>query len=269
MRSVDAAAQSMAEELFEDVGGGHSGLAQLQEIKTVRLIVFFIGALPQVIKLYAMRGILGTQICASLFFGSFLIIEAITTWLNTYDHRTEGLNGQITALHDSIRILRGTTLSMSYGFPIGLTFIVTGMKYPNDWTLLTFGGLMYGLAAFLSIPFEQIWREAYGRDLKLSEFCMCAILMFILGFVIMLLVQPVIGSFELHGLGILLCFSPWPVIYVPIFFLTDREGEDSTRHQRFGHLVFMLLQITAAVLTYLFRYNPVGTYKPGWTNYLG
>ena len=269
MRSIDAAAQSIAEELFEDVGGGHGGLAQLQEIRAVRLIVFFIGALPQVIKLYAMKGVPGTQICASLFFGSFLIIEAITMWLNTYGHRTKGLNGQITDLHDSIRILGRITVGMSCGFPLCLILTVTWMKYPNLWTFVTFVSLIYGVTAFLSIPFEPNWREAYGRDLKLLEFCMCAILMFILGFVCMLLVQLAIGSFEFRGLGIFLCFLPWIAIYAPIALVSAGKRQDSTRHRGFGHFIFMLLQVIAAIFTYLFRYDPVGTYKPGWTNQLG
>ena len=46
----------------------------IQSLDCVRLIAFSIGALPQVVKLCAMRGIVRTQICALLFLGSLFMV---------------------------------------------------------------------------------------------------------------------------------------------------------------------------------------------------
>ena len=86
LRSVDAAASLTAKELFEDLESPErpTRLARLKENKDVRLAIFFLGALPQIIKLYAMTGIVGTKVCASMYLGSFLIIEAIMRWFEKY-----------------------------------------------------------------------------------------------------------------------------------------------------------------------------------------
>ena len=152
MRSFDAAAQSVSQERFVDFGGRHTGLAQLQEIRSVRLIVFVFGALPQIIKLYAMRGILCTQICASLFFGSFLIIEAVMLWLNKYRNTTQGLDGHVIDRKDSIRILRVLTLSISYVSPLWLIVTAIWRKQASFRTLCLFFCLMEAFSMALSSP---------------------------------------------------------------------------------------------------------------------
>ena len=83
MQSMSGAAKSTARELFEDDENPEDleGFAQLQENVTIRIVVFLFGALPQVIKLFAFTGVSGTQICASLFLGSFTMNEIIMWWL--------------------------------------------------------------------------------------------------------------------------------------------------------------------------------------------
>ena len=86
MWSVEDAASLTANEIFEDIesSGRHNGLAQLQEICQMRVIVFAFGAMTQIIKLYAMTGISRTKIFASLYLGSFFVIELIMKWSKRY-----------------------------------------------------------------------------------------------------------------------------------------------------------------------------------------
>ena len=282
MRSVNAAAQSMAGEVFEDVGGGRSGLAQLQENKAIRLIVFVIGALPQVIKLYAMRGVLGTQICASLFFVSFLIIEAVMVWLNTYRNTTQGLGGQVTDFNDFKSFLRALILCISYTSPLSLITTATWGKKGSSVTLYLFFFAMWapGLNLLLDPNDHPISKHDSNLDARPYDKVFHDILPYALsGMVTFLLI------------GIFLFMGSWAgefsEIFRWIFFLGTMAyisfilavaiGPAATAHpreypilfRRSGHFVFILLQILAAILTYSLKYNPVGTYKPGWTNQLG
>ena len=82
-QSVNAAAELTANEIFEDVEspGHHDALIERQNMRRVRYIVFLLGALSQIIKLYGLTGIPVTKLCASGFLGSFCIIEIVMLWL--------------------------------------------------------------------------------------------------------------------------------------------------------------------------------------------
>ena len=272
MRSVNAAAQSMAEEVFEDVGGGRSGLAQLQENKAFRLIVFVIGALPQLIKLYAMRGILGTQFCASLFLGSFLIIEAVMMWLNTYRNTTQELDGQVTDLNDSKRPLLSLVLWTSYVFPFSLISTATWRKKVNSVLLCLFFIFMKALSlsrrqrsSSVTAPRDNVFRDIFRQVL--------------LGIIFFFSVASLlyIGPLDIESLGrIVLWLILWTMAWT-WFFIALKIGpaanapprEHALNLGRFSPFFFILLQILAAIITYYLKYDPVGTYKPGWTNQLG
>ena len=272
MRSLATAAHSITQDRFSDVGGSRSGLAQLQEIKSVRLIVFVFGALPQIIKLYAMSGVLGTQICASLFFGSFLIIEAITMWSSTYRNTMIGLDIQATNLDNSIRILRRVTLGLSYAFPLCLVLIVTWIKNLPFFTMTM---LEVSLLVFtvLSNPYESKSNEPFGKEVFYRIEWPARFIWVTLIRVLMLFLINV-GIWELFGFHdySILFLKPW---YGFVFFLILIVAQSlpsehgPTRLQRLGHLVFILIHIVTAFTTYALMYDPVGTYKPGWTNYLG
>ncbi len=86
----------------------HSGdLAQLQQMKAIGNIVLIFGALPQIIKLYAMRGIPGTQISASIYLGSFEIIEVTMSRLNGSDARRPSTREYFGALGTNVQHVNG------------------------------------------------------------------------------------------------------------------------------------------------------------------
>ena len=265
----------MAEELFKDVGGARSGLAQLQENKVIRLIVFVIGALPQLIKLYAMKGILGTQVCVSLFLGSFLIIEAVMMWLNTYRNTTQGLGGQVTELNDSIRTLPVSILCSSYA-SISLILTVTWRISVVSLTLCLFLVLMGAL--FLPV-YNKSFR-LYG-NLGATPYVMFSIILYCFLCVIIAFVwTAAFLSMDFSNTEVSR-IVPWSLLqwiingtFISALFATSPAATAHPRERpfslgRFGHFAFILLQILAAILTYSLRYNPAGTYKPGWTNQLG
>ena len=283
MQSFSAAAQSITEKRFADVGGRHSGLAQLQEIKSVRLIVFVFGALPQIIKLYAMSGVLGTQICASLFFGSFLIIEAIMMLLNAARHPTTGLESQVTDLDDSVRILRRTTLELGYFFPLYLIVLVPWIEFPDSETLFTIWGSVLVSSVLVYTLFltrkESKPDDPSGQHLYRNEWSASLMSGLLASVTIMFIVVVVdacvncFAGFEEFSLVLFIVLITLVANCVSRYFLLKPEvhyrEKGPTRIEPFAPLVFALLQTIAAVLTYLWIYSPVGTYKPGWTNQLG
>ncbi|KAL8786931.1 MAG: hypothetical protein Q9195_008010 [Heterodermia aff. obscurata] len=212
MRSLAAAAQSMAEEVSEDVDGSHSRLAQLQENKTMRLIGFVIGPLPQVIKLYAMRGIPGTQICASLFFGSFLVIEAIMTLLNQHRHTTHPLGGEVTDLNDFILILQKLALCTGYASPLSLILTTSWTRQATAVELCFFFFLMGAFSFFVRPVYNVDGRVFFSRsDFSNGEIVFQA-----------LMVSPCIHSFWVagsFGLGPL-SVPEWLTILLAMFLIS-------------------------------------------------
>ena len=268
-RSLATAAHSITQERFSDVGGSRSGLAQLQEIKSVRLIVFVFGALPQIIKLYAMTGVLRTQICASLFFGSFLIIEAITMWSSMYRTTMTGLDSQVTDLDDSIRLLRRATLSLSYAFPLCLALIVPWFKrceFVMVWTLQI---LTITIIGDKSKSHERFREEGLYR-VEWSASFNWGLLISVLLLLLILVVQWALSGFDAFFLFLGMIFWLGTILFFTIqrdLGLHPKQG--LIKLMRFGHLGFISLHIITALTTYSLMYNPDGTYKPNWTNQLG
>ena len=79
LRSLREAAQKVAFNRFRDAKNEAEGgsLFNLQNDTLARLSVFVLGPLPQIIKLYAMRGVPWTTVWASMLFSSFLALEVL------------------------------------------------------------------------------------------------------------------------------------------------------------------------------------------------
>lgn len=76
LKSPRAAITKVAVYRFRDANEAEEGsLGKLQKNTTVRWIIFLIGAVPQIIKLYAMSGVPITKMWSSMYLSSFVVIE--------------------------------------------------------------------------------------------------------------------------------------------------------------------------------------------------
>ena len=78
-KSPRAAVERTVRLRFQDVvdQAEESSLASLQKNTLFRFLMFVLGVLPQIIKLYDMRGLPWTKLWASLFLSSFFVIELL------------------------------------------------------------------------------------------------------------------------------------------------------------------------------------------------
>ena len=252
-RSFNAAARSIANDLFDvEENRGHTrGLAQLQEIWQVRLVVFIFGALPQIIKLYAMRGITGTQVLASLYLGSFVVLEAVIWALE--DFRNSAVNQD-----DRIETIPwfGTRLPDRLG----------------TYSRPAPGRLQ--LSSRLPQPGTDRAMPVYGIDVILN---LIRILTLVTSLIIPGYLIPILGL--RNDLGRLIEYQDYMNGAIVFSFVipgsyTFRFREDNVagrplRLRPYGHIVFTSIHALAAILTYGFVYKPLGTYRPEWTNQLG
>ena len=162
-RSVKAAASLTANEIFEDVesSGHHDGLAQLKEIWQVRVIVFALGTIPQVIKLYATTGIPGTKVCASLYLGSFFAIELIMIWLKCYRSslplNRRNNRGSRSVFYEFLRTLAFfATISFS-----SVAFVGTAFK-PMAGLDLSYAGVLVNWAA-VGLTLQPLFHRGVSR----------------------------------------------------------------------------------------------------------
>lgn len=269
LESLDAAASLTAKELFEDVKSQErpSGLVQLQEIKVVRLTVFVLGAIPQIIKLYAMSGVVGTQLCASMYLGSFLFIEATMRWLDGYRTDTRGQNDLAEYACDSANILEVFILSFSQSTAI-LLILTTGPSVPLYLILWIFP-LGLGMVFLISVL-------VYKGVLRLLPFSRPSEGLKVLGLllleeiVIMLLIVPTLyGLFgDDYPIGPALIYPCVIALWFmrrAVHYSTDGLFQMTSSFA----LVFMSLQLLAGIQWYTHIYDSNGTYKPAWTNQLG
>ncbi|KAG7008016.1 hypothetical protein G7Y79_00007g021410 [Physcia stellaris] len=294
MRSLDEAFDSVADELFgNDESPEHPDtITQLQEMKAVRLIVFSFGALPQVVKLCAMRGIVRTQICALLFLGSFMVIEAIMLGLKKY--RAAGRDRQ-TVLetpneNNKLNMIRGLLICASHSSAIylvattfaGLTrleiihliAVLTGTLYASitDTLYIFLSKALHKvlaaqrLEAFDSLIPSRPRSDYQGMPLRSLIWVFMEVCAQVLGVTALLVNSDYYA--EAAGIFIVNLHSGFLMggIHKPVRTAGEKYSVNLSPH---GFVVYMLLHLLAAVKTYAFSYDPTNTYKPGWTNKLG
>lgn len=94
--SPHSAIKFIARRRFRDTKVNDAGsFSALQQNLVFRVTLFVFGALPQLLKLCGMKGIWGTQVAGGLFFGSFMVLEAIVLLSSEEDwHHSSTLRSQ-------------------------------------------------------------------------------------------------------------------------------------------------------------------------------
>lgn len=146
---------------------------------TLKIIAFFLGVLPQAIKLFSMKGIVGTQICAIMFLAAS-VVRAISCKSSSHFATSIEILGNIE-LYTAPRMLFFLFTFISHYFIyIWIYFNIaaglfrdaaeatTSDRFVNIWfDFATYAKSLYMLFGLFTIFFNLVWRHS----LPLSKWC--------------------------------------------------------------------------------------------------
>lgn len=234
----------------------------------------------QAVKLFVFEGIIWTKVWASMYIGSFLVLEMLVVipsrWIDISKaesklHKVKGSGagsmpyisvamGVVFLLWFTVRAT--TSISKSHGLRIG-TLQWTGL------VIICFGVLPFVLASLyvFNIKQQRVQVSYYLWLLSIIVIPACYLLSMLLGELTNLedtymtvLTSLMTGVWAMCGLG----WASTTFGYIP--------NEDRTFKKRIEVALswyFLLLHLVSAILYYIYTYDPQGTNKPGWTEQLG
>ncbi|KAK5135358.1 hypothetical protein LTR08_005300 [Meristemomyces frigidus] len=253
-------------------------LAELQKSQPVRIVVFIL-TLAQMVKLYAFGGVVWTKVMASMYLLSFVVIELLVVWPQAQVLQS------MTRREKEMQTSGATSLpysSIALGVAFMLWFLAVACKdifgQPHH-TLPQWLGIVVsiagGLISTLGFAFSVYKSEAYHDNVRAA-----------------LLLVPVLGvpwayyglgsrlaGYTLQSLQIQAITAALAVVWVGFALMfssaTTRtvraSGQDKARKmtEQTAAWVFLCLHVLTCLLFYLFSYDPAGTSKPSWTEFLG
>ena len=88
LEAPSTAARRIARARFRDVEeeAGEDSLSSLEKNVLFRYTVFLLGALPQAVKLFASSGVPWTQAWGAMYFGSWVVLEALVIFASKGKH---------------------------------------------------------------------------------------------------------------------------------------------------------------------------------------
>lgn len=261
-RSPRTTLQRIFQRRFRDVDvGDESYLASLQKNAVFRLVLFNFGAVPQIVKLFAMRGIPWTQAFGAMYLASFLIMEVFIAMVAdaptpaaTFDDVVDPSSGRTL----SEQFFGGITLGLCASIPAALMLCRLLPTLLDNEQLSPFTICM----AVVGHNALQINKATLGTrqgrimfaDMNVGVVIAAAFAPFKAFHTFYVLVM----AFVVHGVMMLV----WP--RVEGFMAFDERGM-----RRFDGWYFMVRNVACAVLCYRYLYDPEGTVKPSWTDQLG
>jgi hypothetical protein len=273
--SFIAGLQELIDFRFKDCPTTDEGsLASLRKNQAFRLILFIPGALPQVVKLYACRGIPWTQACCTAYLASYIVDEIMTrlaaTWLPSGGIASSA-SSNLPDNHKLAWLYARGVLLTSYATAYMLFALGFAGLPLSAWT-----GEATGLRVVVMMT-SPIWLphlHLIGPE-EISQFwtrrsytwvtsLIVAYLSVLLG-VAFLVYDPNASDFRFE---LLVAATAWLVGAVSLF--TEEIGlkKAAWKLPRLGKS-FLILHLVAALLYYALRYDGTSTYKPGWTDWLG
>lgn len=202
----------------------------------MRWLLFVLGALPQIVKLYAVHGLLWTKICASLTFSSFLAVELVV-FLTRKDPKIPKLN------------IPPSSLKNSGGKPPFVNANRTKKEHDSGLFILagSFVLPLYILKMVQEHLFEQHEFGSWKRYL----------------FANVLILWPGVACITVGSLAMTYLLCPEDI-------RRDLARRPILKKLTFAcGSFFVIFHLLAAVLHYSIVYDPVGTIKPSWTDQLG
>ena len=294
LRSLLGGARKVARRHFEEPedeegpprreGGRSNGsLRELQRNKTFRTCVFVFGALPQTVKLYAMSGIFWTKVLGSMFVGSFAILEVIVGYLA---EGLEDLPRDETANTDGggIRpfdvLAQAACLTFSfYYLSLGLYKAIENITGPPSLLTLTIYGVFVTLANLCIMAavnrrgLVQSW-ALYG-SIGVALVCMSSFRTYSVLAPLNTHLRPELDGSVTYGVLYFFTISAsvhWALVatiqgYRELHLL-QRTRRVHSIDISLG-LFFIGVNLASALTFYAYEFDPRGTFKPSWTEYLG
>jgi hypothetical protein len=292
------AAKLWAEFRFQDIDEGREiegSFSNLQKNTFFRIAIFVVGALPQIVKLYAMQGLLWTQLASAAYLASFVAIELLT-FLASFDAATREPRAPRRPTDNEYAFGYLTiTYSVLFAFYLyALGFVAATKPYVDKLSWWHFPHIYISLLV-ISIYVLVTMIAIYRRSRPEFALLLCMISW-------MLMMPIVMGASS--GMGSasygITSFIPskddvtkylpkigegriWVTIAAAISahfalglaFMTGKAIVETFKGGRKKLLdlgsqsLFVILHVVASILYFKFDYDPMETNKPGWTDVLG
>ncbi|KAI4276088.1 MAG: hypothetical protein L6R38_005750 [Xanthoria sp. 2 TBL-2021] len=244
---------------------GRTQLQELQNNDIFRAMLFLLGVLPQAFKVYACKGIPASQTWASLYLGSWTVLELLVVQPARYGavEDPEHPNSERTSFSIDPLVELLCYIAIHYCDFMALHFMYVRVEKerqthnppPTTWKDHV---TLFGVGAFYLL---LLCARITGLGSALFEkFIYCFYAIFVLDFNL----SERLWLFALRSGRFL------AVIGVDKPTTEDQADLPSLKeYTRFGSVAFFLMHILTAVGSYRFMYEPAGTSKPAWTEYLG
>lgn len=274
LKDPKAAARRVAKGRFRDTMDNEEGsLHNLQRNTIFRVAVFLLGALPQVIKLCAVEGLLWTKIWGLMFLSSFLVLEFLVLLLGRGWSDLDSGDG--SSHHEMLDEYIGVSVvcaSLSHSFYfIALAVFAIAERYIGEarWPYLL-GSAILGALYVVSISsstHEAIIALAALVTVPLGLFASFSSGLFLPGSLGLNVLPDDIIYTIFVGASV---FFALVIAMMSIHRLIKHVRPAYARYSEFGlGAYFLLLNLVAALLYYWLKYDARGTIKPAWTDQLG
>jgi len=243
-------------------------------------IVIFLVTLSQIVKLYAYSGLVRTKIVASMYFISFIIVEALVTF-------PQALNPAQPAGNTPKRVREAGPTSISY-IAIGATNVLTVWFATSAFQNIFDKTSCYSQSQWIGIvmlvyngicSLVSLLYTAPKQDSKLDIALIVILWLIITGL-------PCAYFFSGHALEMLNFSGPvssgvsvlFIILWASLGLIFMSSTTSPIRHEGgiklkrlndFGGWYFLVINLVTAFLYYRFSYSSDGTSKPAWTAYLG
>ena len=261
-----------------------SEIARLQQSWVLRVAIFVLGALPQILKLYGMSGVPWTTAWGSLHIGSFVILEPLVI--------TQQKSGRNTAASTSGNVNSGDSnqderpalekalshITVAIGAIIPSYFVAsaihdviaqTRVSYVPHIVATSMVAVFTLLSVILSEGKKFKWTEAFmmllmfmGLSLTIAMFLPLATSKASTQSMRVFLLSLSASLIQLLGLlGVLLFWSFWRP--------KSRIGQSKENMDLVLKVLLFVRVSSAAFAHYALKYDSNGTVKPPWANQLG
>lgn len=255
-------------------------LVDLVKNRYVRLLVFAV-TFSQVVKLYGYSGIPWTKAIASLYLASFLTIELLVTWYRPkIDDMIKSSEREDSISSSGADSLSYISIAASVAFTLYFASVAARDAFgrPEESTL-RWSGLVVpisGAAFCVPVYLYSVLERTQFQQIILPGFLLILLIALPL---FPYIIAPVIerGSLEIvwQDFFTSLMVVAWTGICLKFASSTTRivravDKEQARKRMEKGSGVFFLvLNAVTAILYYRFSYDPRGTRKASWTDYLG
>jgi hypothetical protein len=280
-RSPFKAASQLAQFRFQDAESdvAEDSLASLQRNTSFRIVVFIFGALPQIIKLYSMTGLLWTKVAGVAYMSSFAVIELlnVAAW-------KAGRTGQSPLPRDATVVedyigLTSVIFSLLFAFHVFALGLISACQVYIDhfkwWHISLF---------ILLVPVYLVSNLSRPQSEMLLSFVQLVCV-----FVTMFLAVGASASFPRTSEFLFSWLDPIVLsnrsnitavilgahFALILFGFTVYNIYKNTNARRLKFIksvspwIYLILHIDASLLYYAFGYDSEGTSKPAWADLLG